>query len=376
MKILHLCSYYTGSKVYKHLFQCLSQHKEIEKQEVFIPIRDKKLASSNIFSNKKVSFYYTNCLNVFTRALLSFKVLKLIYAFFSFKKKHSGLRECTLTHAHTLYSDGILAYILYKLYRTPYVITIRGTDVNLADKVYLHWRPIIKVVLKNAKCVVFISPKHQKFIEAKYHRIIQKTLLIPNGISNYWINHAISSNPDAATDGMVKGIYIGAINKNKNVQRMIKAFFSAETGTEKKLTLIGGTHKDYVKIFGEIDQDFQNRIVFRGLIGNKDIIKQDLLLSDIFIMPSHSETFGLAYIEAISQAVPIVYSHNQGVDGYFPEATVGFACNPRDPESIKGAIEKALRTFPRGLDFREKSINPAVGFSWENVTKKLINEAY
>jgi glycosyltransferase involved in cell wall biosynthesis len=47
--------------------------------------------------------------------------------------------------------------------------------------------------------------------------------------------------------------------------------------------------------------------------------------SDIFIMPSYNETFGLVYIEAMSQGLPIIYTQNEGVDGYFKEGSVGYS---------------------------------------------------
>ena len=80
-------------------------------------------------------------------------------------------------------------------------------------------------------------------------------------------------------------------------------------------------------------------------------------------MPSFTETFGLTYIEALSQGVPIVHSRGQGVDGYFTEGTVSSAVDPRDPQSIaKGVLDVAerlpnvrevCRTVARDFDWRK-----------------------
>lgn len=376
LKILHLCSYYTGSKVYKNLFQHLSQDKRVLQQEVFIPIRDKNLISRNMFNDENINFHYIQCLNTLTRVIFSLKLIKLTYTFFQLKKKCPNIPKSTITHAHTLYSDGILAYFIYRLHKTPYVITIRGTDVNLAEKLLFQWHPLIRSVLNNSKCVIFISPKHKKIIEKKYKKNIKKSLLIPNGVPDYWIKHSILLKPETDENITTNGIYIGDINKNKNIKRLIQAFFSANPGSKKQLTIIGGTREEYLKIYGKVTSNIEGKIIFKGKIQNKEIIKEHLLQSNIFIMPSHSETFGLTYIEAISQAVPIVYSKNQGVHGYFPSSLVGFPCEPRNILDIKNSIEKTLKTFPKGLDFTHKNINPTLEFSWEKITKQIIHEAY
>ena len=50
----------------------------------------------------------------------------------------------------------------------------------------------------------------------------------------------------------------------------------------------------------------------------------------IFVMPSLTETFGIVFIEALSQGLPLIYTKGQGIDGYFPQGFVGYAYNPLD----------------------------------------------
>ena len=91
-------------------------------------------------------------------------------------------------------------------------------------------------------------------------------------------------------------------------------------------------------------------------------------------MVSHKETFGLVYIEAISQCLPIVYTSGQGVDGYFSDGEYGFKANSRSVESISTAIKNTLNKFPNGLGPFEK--NPAASFSWDKIAKVYMEEVY
>ena len=62
-------------------------------------------------------------------------------------------------------------------------------------------------------------------------------------------------------------------------------------------------------------------------------------------MPSFHETFGLVYIEAMSQGLPIIYTKGEGIDGYFKEATVGYSVNPKDVKNIVKKIEMIIHNY-------------------------------
>ena len=52
-------------------------------------------------------------------------------------------------------------------------------------------------------------------------------------------------------------------------------------------------------------------------------------MNDLFIMPSLNETFGLVFIEALTQNLPIIYTIHEGVYGYFEDNKYGVAVNPK-----------------------------------------------
>ena len=68
--------------------------------------------------------------------------------------------------------------------------------------------------------------------------------------------------------------------------------------------------------------------------------------SDIFVMPSKPETFGLVYVEALSQNLPIVYTKGEGFDGFFPEGEVGYSAISGNVASIAEVIMKVIHNYP------------------------------
>jgi glycosyltransferase involved in cell wall biosynthesis len=90
---------------------------------------------------------------------------------------------------------------------------------------------------------------------------------------------------------------------------------------------------------------------------------------DIFVMPSFLETFGVVYIEALSQGLPIVFSRGQAVDGYFAPGTVGEPVDPHDAESVQRAV---LSIAARLDTLRPQCVAAARDFAWSSIAQRYV----
>ncbi|WGI26622.1 glycosyltransferase family 4 protein [Halomonas alkaliantarctica] len=373
MKILHICSYYVGSLVYKKLFESLDSEERVSKQYVWVPVRKHHHEGKNLSSKKKIKIIYVKSLDRFTRLSFLYKLLRLVLSFHRDQKRADILQGCNVIHAHTLYSDGYLAYWLSRKYQIPYVLSIRTTDVSVFERFLPHWRWMTRRVIANAQCLIFISPAHKITIEAKYANDLPKTLLVTNGLDEYWISNAICSSAPERSKAR-SGIYIGEINANKNIKRAILAFFKIADDNDATFTVLGGEYSTFSAIYGEIPEVLRSRVDFISRTEDKQCIKELLRQHQVLIMPSFMETFGLTYLEAISQCVPVVFSHGQGIDGLYPEGMVGFSCDPSREESIADAILNVFKHFPEGLIFEGN--NPVEDYSWQSRAQILMKNAY
>ena len=84
-------------------------------------------------------------------------------------------------------------------------------------------------------------------------------------------------------------------------------------------------------------------------------------------MLSKKETFGLVYLEAMSQGLPLIYSTGTGIDGLFTEGEVGFAIDPDSPGDIYSAIQRIISDYQA---MSKRCIKESMGFSWENISNK------
>lgn len=369
--LLHLCSYYFGSSVYKDLFDSLSGYVQPAHQYVFSAVR--RTENLNRLPPSGSTLVAVRCLNELTR--LSF-VIKQVTIFISFILKFdtSILRaRVDLIHAHTLYSDGFLAFFISCVFKKKYVLTIRSTDVNLGLKFYAHWGWLTKLVIKNAECVVFLSRKHESIIKDKFGKNIKRSCIVPNGVRAFWIENSLQEKAAKSLNETLVGVYVGVINKNKNIESAIKGFFQVTEKGKKKFIVVGGTYAEYCRHYRPLSADLVENVLFVGQCSKEQVL-QHLVTSDIFVMPSIFETFGLSYIESISQLTPVVYSRGQGIDGLFDDGVIGFPCNPRNVTSICDAINKTLEVFPLGISFQKE--NPVKDFSWEKIAEKMMAQVY
>lgn len=343
------------------------------KQSVFIPVREKKQFNRNSLSLANVQLEYVK----YPKFIGKFSFfLKQIMFWRMFWENFGGKLNCDFIHAHTLYSDGFLAYFLNRKNNIPYAVTVRTTDLNVFERILFHWRWLTIKVLRNAKRVIFLSESQKKLLIDKYGESVNRPVVIHNGVDSFWVQNSLLKKKRLKNREIKTALYIGEVSRNKNIKSAILTFFSTVRNEATQFIVIGGSYADYERVYGALPVDLVSKVNFLGKVNDKQLLRKYLEESHILIMVSHMETFGLVYLEAISQCTPVVYSQDQGFDGVFPEGKVGYACDSKNLNSISAAIEKTFSAFPDGLDFTEKGKNPVSNFSWENIATIYLNEVY
>lgn len=291
---------------------------------------------------------------------------QLIYQ--DYLQTYSG-QEFVLNHAHTLFSDGYLAY-RNKLERgVPYVLAVRGTDINYFYKYRFYLRGLGLKILKSASKIIFLSPSFKrqlfnKYIPSKDHDTLsKKTLILPNGINPVFLTN-IPKNKALANDRITL-LTVGAVNKNKNQEQVCQAI--------ARLAKDNTGYEFVYRIIGKVEDQlyFERLSKYPFVKYSPPQNHENLIISyreaDIFILTSHSETFGLVYAEALSQGLPIIYSQNQGFDGQFPEGYVGYHADSSSVDNLVSTIEEVLYKYDQ---LAENSVRAAQNFNWDIIAGK------
>ncbi|MDH0659108.1 glycosyltransferase family 4 protein [Empedobacter sp. GD03865] len=366
--ILHITNDYSGSTVYKNLVGELDNLNL--GQIVYNPIREASRIGKNKidFKNKKSKIFYSKILNKYTdRILYKKKINKIVKDI----ESKVDLTKITYIHAHTWYSDGGAAYILSQKYNIPYIVAIRNTDLNLFFKYFIHERNFGKRILKNAQKIITISEVYKKRVlesdklTSLKSSLLDKVMVIPNGVDSFWIENN-TSNKNNTISNDVNALYIGKFDKGKNVLNLVKAVKNINHKGKHKvhLTLVGGGGSDHLQILENIKEC--NLISFTGKITDKRKLLDIYRSNQLFTMPSKAETFGLVYVEAMLQCLPILYTSNEGIDGFYEE-NIGEKIESLDEIEIENKILKLITCFSAYHIPTEKLI---VNHDWKLIAKK------
>jgi glycosyltransferase involved in cell wall biosynthesis len=343
LKILHIANDYTGSKVYNNLVKNIDRL--VITQFIYTPIRQiGQIGKNNFdFHQKESKIYYQNILSLGDRFFFNKKIKKIVNNI----EEQVQLNEVSLIHAHTWFSDGGVAYELYKKYNIPYIVTVRNTDLNLFFKYMIHLRRYGVEILTSAQKLVFISPIYKERLFEKEsiasvkNHLELKSIIIPNGIDSFWLNNV---KPHKILNrNKVNLLFIGKFTKGKNVMRLLKAVEKLNIqGANCHLHLVGGGGKEEKCILEYIK--LKNDFTFQGKILAKEKLMSIYQICDIFTMPSIAETFGLVYIEALSQGLPVVYTINEGIYGFY-DNSIGEAVNCKSINEIADGIDKIIKNY-------------------------------
>ena len=334
--VLHLSNDFTNSKVHSNLYRELDT--DGVKQTVFVPLR-KGAPEDNRFDGQHTSFVFAHILKRLHRVFFFHKIERTVREI----EKTVDLSQISCIHATNLFSDGMAARELHCKYGIPYIVAVRNCDVNAFLRYLPHLWWVHRAVLEDADKVVFITPnlrerllKHPTLFKMR-ERVSAKSVVLPNGINDFWIRNLQTTN----TADPHHLLYAGNFTRNKNLPRLIHALQTLRTEfPDLHLDVAGDGGNDQERVLALMHRN-ADWITYHGKVTDLEEMKSLYRSSRIFAMPSKSETFGLVYVEAMSQGLSVLWSRGEAIDGMFPE-TIGESVNPLSESDITAALKRLL----------------------------------
>ncbi len=280
-------------------------------------------------------------------------------------EKHVELRSIDIVHAHFLFSDGAVALRLKRDFDIPFVTAVRNTDLNVFMKYRPDLRGIMRDVIMESSKVVCLTPAYGKRLAESVDgrtrsELEQKIEIIPNGIQPHWFETELTQCP---ANGSLKIICVQDGSRNKNVRGLVSAASILARSQRVHLTIVGRSphaselkHDEprlHIELVGRVDCWSKLAELYRS--------------HHVFAMPSFHESFGLVYIEAMSQGLPIVHSRDEGPSGLFESGVVAVEVDPKDPSAISVGI---LAVLDYSLRTRELCRVSVVKYNWAAVAAR------
>ncbi len=276
--------------------------------------------------------------------------------------KHEGL---DILHVHYAIPHASAAYMAQQILKTegiymPFVTTLHGTDITLVGKDE-SFEPVITFAINQSDAVTAVS-ESLKADTYKHFNVKRDIEVIPNFID-------LKRYEGCSTEGVLKAfapkgerllLHTSNFRPVKRVEDVVEVFSKVRKEIPSKL-LLAGDGPDRPKIealcrkLGTCDD-----VHFLGKLKN---IEEVYSVADLFLLPSETESFGLAALEAMASRVPVISSNTGGIPEINEDGVTGFLSNVGDTDEMAANALKLLKDDVLFAKFKEAAHQKAMQFS-------------
>jgi len=256
-------------------------------------------------------------------------------------------------------------------YSLPFVTTLHGTDITLVGR-DPSYKPVVEYSINHSDGITSVS-QNLKDDTFKYFKIEKDIEVIPNFIdfSRFRKTNKEHFRKAIAPNGEKILIHVSNFRKVKRVEDVLKVFDLVVKKIPAKLFLVGdGPERGNIEILcrqlGNCDQV--------RFLGKQEPVEELLAVSDLFILPSETESFGLAALEAMAVEVPVISSNAGGLPEVNIQGKTGFMSNVGDYEDMAKNAIYILEDETRLKQFKANALAHAKTFDINNILPKY--EAY
>lgn len=292
-------------------------------------------------------------------------------------------------HVHYAIPHAYAGYMAKKMLEEenihiPMITTLHGTDITLVGN-HPFYKPAVTFSINHSDIVTSVSEDlKQRTLEV--FDIYRDIEVVPNFIdgkkySNSYIDCQRSL---MAEDNERIITHISNFRKVKRIPDVIKIFDRIQQKIPAKLVMVGeGPEKEKAERLCK-KLGISEKVIF---LGNSNEIDRILCFSDLFLLPSKSESFGLAALEAMINKVPVISSNTGGIPEVNEQGITGFLSDVGDVEDMaKNALviledDETLEKFKQNAvtsaqRFDIKKVVPLYEALYERAYKSRLDKVY
>ena len=272
-------------------------------------------------------------------------------------------------HVHYAIPHAYAAYMAKKMLKEqsiniPIVTTLHGTDITLVGN-HPSYKTAVTFSINKSDIVTCVS-KSLKEDTLDQFDIKKNIEVIPNfiDINKYILQQdlCLHENPVRSKEFIIS--HVSNFRSVKNIANVIKIFYNIQKELEAKLLMIGeGPDKS-------LAEDLCNELGISHLVdflGNTNQVEKNLCHSDLFLLPSSAESFGLAALEAMASKVAVVSSNAGGLPEININGETGYVENFDDVEQMSKKAISILSNRKSLENFKNKAFLKAMEYDINNI---------
>ena len=288
------------------------------------------------------------------------------------------LYKIDLLHVHYAIPHAYAGYMAKQMLKAegikiPMVTTLHGTDITLVGN-HPFYKPAVSFSINKSDVVTSVS-QNLKDETYKLFNIKKEIHVIPNFIeldkikidSNIACHRSVMAN---ANEKIIT--HISNFRKVKRIPDVIEIFYKIQQQIPSKLMMVGdGPEKEIAEnLCNELG--ISDKVIF---FGNSNEIDKILSYTDLFLLPSETESFGLAALEAMAWGVPVISSNSGGLPEVNFEGVSGYLSDVGNTDEMAQNAIKILKDDTILNKFKENALAVAKQFDIKNIVP-LYEEVY
>ena len=325
-------------------------------------------------------------LDSFNENIFYHEVSALDYPLFQYQPYESALaskivdvaryEKLDILHVHYAIphaSSALIARSILKErgYNLPFVTTLHGTDITLVGK-DPGYKPVVEYSINHSDGITSVSKSLKEDTYSNFG-ITREIEVIPNFIdfSRFKKTDKDHFKKAIAPNGEKILIHVSNFRKVKRVEDVVHMFELVLKKIASKLFLVGdGPERSGIEVLCR-KLGISEQVRF---LGKQDAVEDLLAISDLFILPSEAESFGLAALEAMAVEVPVISSNAGGIPEINIQGKTGFMSNVGDYEDMAQNAIYILEDEARLKQFKKNAYAQAKTFNIDNILPQY--EAY
>ncbi len=249
----------------------------------------------------------------------------------------------------------------------PVITTLHGTDITLVGRDSTY-EPVVSWSINNSDGVTAVSESLKRDSYSNFH-ITRDIEVIPNFIDftrfskqpKEHFKKIIAPNNEKVV------VHTSNFRKVKRVEDVVKVFGMIAKQIPSKLLLLGdGPERTHIEQICR-ESEVCDKVTF---LGKQEAVEEVLSICDLFVLPSETESFGLAALEAMACEVPVISSNAGGIPEVNIHGVTGFTSDVGDVEDMAKNAIAILSDDQRLQEFKKRAFEHSQQFSLKNVLPK------
>lgn len=269
-----------------------------------------------------------------------------------------------ILHVHYAIPHASVAYMAKQILASqgiqiPFVTTLHGTDITLVGK-NASYEPVVTFAINHSDGITAVSESLKKDTYSNF-KVNKDIEVIPNFIDLKRFSKKAKDHfkKAIAPAGEKLIVHTSNFRKVKRVQDVVYVFDQIRKKIPSKLILIGdGPERSAIE---QLSRDLGSCDQTRFL-GKQEAIEEILSVCDLFIMPSESESFGLAALEAMACQVPVISTNSGGMPELNIHGSTGYMSQVGDVNDMAKNAIQLLADDQKLLQFKQNALKQAARF--------------